>query len=222
MKNKGSALAQYGIIIVLVVLGAVVAYSLLGQTIVDQLTSFLNFQKNNNAQMAENYNNTGSSSTSTTTAEPGSLGGTSTSPVENCNAGSCTVDYGDFILSGIPENYKDFVEVQGTSGGTDKLVSLVNQMADQLEEDGKPAEAQELRNFANLLSFMSDIEESMVNNIGSCQTDSDPAGCYLSNIKSNTITSVPSVLTDQGILTNYKETPTVADGGSLMHLSVGY
>lgn len=205
-QSQGAALAQYGIVIALIALGCFIAYSLLGKTIMDQLNAFLNVQEYNNSIIAQNAKDLTSTTTSASTPAAGSLGGTPSVPIEDCTGSTCTVDYGDFILSGIPENYEEFVEAQGTSGGTDKLVFIINQMADQLEEDGKPAEAQELRNFANLLAFMSDMEEVVSNEANTCSADANPKACFATALDDYQVSSIPQELIDEGILSNYTST----------------
>lgn len=201
-KSKGSALAQYGIVIALIALGCFAGYLLYGKSIQDALTKYLAGQTDLSTQMEANANIASNNVPSTPTPKAGSLGGTPTNPKEDCVNGSCTVDYGDFILNGIPEDFQEFTEAQGTSGGTDKLAAIINQMADQLEEDGQLAEAQELRNFANLLSFMADIESDYVDAIQACPSASDPRACYENSIANTSIT-VPNELTDAGILTTF-------------------
>lgn len=188
---KGAAIAQYAIIIVLIALGCLAAYTILGKTIVDKLSGFLGVQNDINTHLSEN---TGSSSTtSTATALPGSLGGTTAAPQEDCTGSMCTVDYGDFILTGVPENYQDFVEAQGTSGGTDKLVSVINQLADQLEADGDLAEAQQLRDFANLLAFMGDSQSNIESIASSCAASATPNQCLQTAMQTVTI-NCPAIL----------------------------
>ncbi|MGD9581889.1 MAG: hypothetical protein AB7V50_10990 [Vampirovibrionia bacterium] len=99
----------------------------------------------------------------------GSFDGTEENPVSNCQSGTCIIDYGDFILNGIPEDFNEYVQANGTSGGTDKLVSILNQMADQLEQKGKTSEADELRDLANLGAFIADTQENAENDANTCK-----------------------------------------------------
>ena len=80
----------------------------------------------------------------------GDLKGTTSKPVMRCSFGSCIIDYGDFILQGVPDNFAEFVESSGSSGGTEKLLSLMEQIAEQLEKAGDDAGAAEIREMANI------------------------------------------------------------------------
>ncbi len=106
---------------------------------------------------------------------PGSLGGTPENPQMQCQGGVCTIDFGEYVLSGIPENFNDYVLSSGASGGTEKLASLFAQLAEQLELSGKNAEAEELKKLASIAYNMSLIHKDSENTINNCQTDSD---CY--------------------------------------------
>lgn len=61
-----------------------------------------------------------------------------------------TIDFGQFQLSGIPDDFNSFVETSGAAGGTDKLSSLILQIADQLEQDGQLQESADLKELASL------------------------------------------------------------------------
>ncbi|MEW5822609.1 MAG: hypothetical protein AB1782_20620 [Cyanobacteriota bacterium] len=93
--------------------------------------------------------------------QAGSLGGTPDKPVSQCDGGSCTIDFGAYLLKGIPEDFGDYVEISGNSGGTDVLVSLLYQLADQLEEKGDSVGAQQFRDLANLGHYTGMIENKV-------------------------------------------------------------
>jgi hypothetical protein len=92
-------------------------------------------------------------------------------PVQQCSSGSCSVDFGDFILSGIPENFSDIVEAAGTSGGTKVLANLLNQIGYQLDSAGKSTEAGYFKDLANLTYFSSQLIKKSEQNAVSCNGD---------------------------------------------------
>lgn len=93
-------------------------------------------------------------------------------PTISCNGGSCTIDYGEFVLSGVPDNFNDFVETHGASGGTDKLSVLLYQIAEQLEKEGKTNEAIEVKKLASMGHNIAQIQNYFEKDINSCNGDS--------------------------------------------------
>lgn len=205
---KGQNLVEFLIITGLVVFAALIALTFLGDEI---KALFSNSQAKTSAYKPFNWDNK-SSKTTTATTTPGTaestLNGTPKQPIQSCSDGLCTIDYGDFILTGIPEDFSGFMEASGTSGGTDKLASILEQLADQLEETGDNDGADEFRDLANLTHFLADINKSVESNALKCKSESDPLKCMAKKL---TLTSppVPANLTD--ILPN-------AESGSL-HLA---
>ena len=47
---------------------------------------------------------------------PGGLGGTREEPASACENGTCTLDFGDSVLTDIPEDFANFVETNGNGG----------------------------------------------------------------------------------------------------------
>src|SRR3989339_1673680 len=115
--NEGNALAQYGIIILLIALSCFAVYALLGQNIVKALSGFSNMYKA--SEQAVLFKN---SSGEITSYQPGDLNGSKNAPVTECNGDSCIIDYGDFILSGIPANFSD---ESISSRGNDDLTKVM-------------------------------------------------------------------------------------------------
>ncbi|MEW5819490.1 MAG: hypothetical protein AB1782_04810 [Cyanobacteriota bacterium] len=133
---------------------------------------------------------------------PGSMGGTSDKPVKECKNGKCTIDFGDYILSGIPDNFSEFVEAQGNSGGTDQLAAIFDQLAEQILEEGDQAGYQEYLNMANLCHYLAKMQRNVEEAQTICSTDDDPRWCYsetFRNYRSGNLEndySVPDNLTD--------------------------
>jgi hypothetical protein len=104
----------------------------------------------------------------------GDYGGTPENPVQVCEGGKCTIDYGTFILTGLPENFNEFIQNNGASGGISQLADLLDQIADQLLQEGKREEALEVRKLANLGHGLGATEKEIELQINNCNYD---AGC---------------------------------------------
>lgn len=176
-KHCGHSITEYSIIITLVALALVAVFYLLGAQIVSIFTSYSTSYDSMATSARLNLND------NTSPLTPGSLKGTNISPVMNCNAGNCAIDYGDVILTGVPEDWGGFIETAGTSGGTDKLLSLVEQLADQLENNGDSKGAAEYRDLANLGHFVASIQKQLEDIANTCSSHADPANCFNDNTK---------------------------------------
>ncbi|MEW5822614.1 MAG: hypothetical protein AB1782_20645 [Cyanobacteriota bacterium] len=159
--NRGASLAQYAIIIALVALFAIPVYFFLGQNIVDFFTNFSTMFGNINVNMSENI-------AETNKIDPGELGGTSSEPQTQCNNGECSIDFGEFILNGIPENFGELVQTGGNSGGIDELASLLDQIADFLEEEGDVDGSVDFKDLANLAHTQAMFKEQLENMADLC------------------------------------------------------
>lgn len=90
-----------------------------------------------------------------TTVKAGDLGGTPEQPIKSCIGNSCAIDFGELILTDVPENFGAFVETNGSSGGTEQLTAMLLQIADQIDDPSTPVdEAADLRDLANLGHFV--------------------------------------------------------------------
>lgn len=155
-KECGASLFQYVIIICLVGLGIVPCYYLLGNNIKLHFTNFYNSLANNNDIIQENASplfnlivNGGLSA--------GQLGGSPANPVSQCADNNCSIDFGTVVLNNIPKDYSEIIETSGASGGTDVIVSMVQQIAEQLEDSPQVSEEQ-LAKIKDLISYGNDIK----------------------------------------------------------------
>lgn len=166
---NGASIAQYGIIITLIALAVVPLFFLFGQNIVKSFAFFsecLNNQPNSIASTTPPPTSTPVNTSAPETSQPptritppgpyaisaaGSLGGTRTNPVRACTNGMCQVDYGTFILNGIPDNFSEFVETSGPAAGTDTILSTLDSII-QAADSGKinltPETLEAVRNLA--------------------------------------------------------------------------
>lgn len=101
----------------------------------------------------------------------GSLGGTSDAPIQQCIDGKCQIDFGTFALSGVPENFNEFVETSGVTGGTEKIAELLYQIAKQLENEGKIEESKEVMVLAATGHNIASIENFFEEKVNSCNKD---------------------------------------------------
>ncbi|MEW5821834.1 MAG: hypothetical protein AB1782_16690 [Cyanobacteriota bacterium] len=117
----------------------------------------------------------------------GDLGGTPDKPVKKCNSSTCTIDFGSFILSGIPQNYQDFTESSGSSGGTDELLSLLDQIISQIESQDPTIDV-------NLLKLLSNKGHAIADNQKTIETT---ASNLLNNSSINEIENALTSLRSQ-------------------------
>lgn len=156
-KSKGASLFQYVIILALIGLLLVPIYFLHGQTIVNHLKSFLDVLTGVNTSLFENTD-PGKKSILAETVKAGELGGTPSNPVMDCAGGVCAIDYGSLILNGVPADFGEIIETAGTAGGTEEIIALLEQIADQKAKDPETTE-QELTDLRNLIARGKEIVE---------------------------------------------------------------
>ncbi|MEW5819992.1 MAG: hypothetical protein AB1782_07350, partial [Cyanobacteriota bacterium] len=184
-KTYGNSLSQYTNVIVLIALALIPVFYICGQILIKNYSNFSSGLKNNE------LNNT---SGQIITIQAHELNGTPDKPVSKCSGGMCSIDYGSFVLNGIPQNFDEFVQTGGTSGGSDKLAELVMQIAEQLEKNGDSAGAAEFRNLANISHFIADLQKQTEQMAQSCQSETDPVSCFNSKLQAK-----PSVLLPDNI-----------------------
>lgn len=86
---------------------------------------------------------------------------------KECQNGVCDIDYGEFVLKGVPSNLNNYIQSNGASGGTEKMLSLLEQIAQQQLEQGHRQQAVEIMNLANsghAIAAMEKELETIVNN----------------------------------------------------------
>lgn len=92
---------------------------------------------------------------------PGSLGGTVEEPAFDCDKTSCKVDFGTFTLSDVPLDLTQQIETSGSSGGTEIIVNLMDQLVIQSKEKHlsvAPSLLIELASYGHKLAY---IEKQM-------------------------------------------------------------
>lgn len=170
---SGQNLTEFVIIVSLVSIVCILIYTLLGDQI-NQLFKSSHKKVENFKPFGVSFDSSGARK-----YNGGELGGTPAKPVKLCNNSSCTLDFGDFVLSGIPEDFNDYLKSNGAAGGTEVLYNLMNQIADTLSEQGKTNEANKIKDLANLGYFISSYEKQLESEVTNCTKQSDPKACVL-------------------------------------------
>lgn len=164
MRNQslGTSLVQYIIITCILALFIIPIYFIYGQTIYLHLNNFYKALVQNNSdniateELAQNV-------AVEKVLVKGPLGGTIEKPVSQCDNGNCTIDFGEYVLQGIPENFNEFVQVAGTPGTTDVIANLFMQMAEQLEKEDKIDQAVYFKHLANMEHQTANVQREIEN-----------------------------------------------------------
>lgn len=176
MRNQtGSSIIEYSIIIVTIAVALGAVFSMLGNSVNTNLELYASSYADINSNVSQTIDlnqqsalNSNSLVNNTTPSIGGSLGGTPQAPVSQCSGGSCTIDYGTYALTGIPENFSTFVETSGIAGGTTKLSSLMAQIATSLEESGQPEQAEKIQKLADISYTMAALENVLEKTVVKC------------------------------------------------------
>jgi hypothetical protein len=179
-KRKGNSLAQYVIIICLVILVLIPLLFMHGKLISEYFENFLLGLKGNEQETTEvAANPSPEPATTPVVGAGGSLGGTPENPVSQCSGGSCDLDFGDYILTGIPEDFNQYIQDHGTSGGSDIISDTFNAIALQLEQQGDIEGSEEYKKLANLGHFIAGVQSTTEQKVSDCMNTS---GCMLYSV----------------------------------------
>ncbi|MGD9581906.1 MAG: hypothetical protein AB7V50_11080 [Vampirovibrionia bacterium] len=199
-KHKGSAQMDY--ILPTAIVGIVLGLAMFQMVSSGNFIKFIANSLNLDEKQIQTTTTQETTTSKPTTLAGGSFGGTPSNPIEACKDGECSIDYGSFVLSGIPENFQDFVEAQGSSGGTEKLVAMLYQIAEQLEEEGKNSEADEIKKLANLAHNMAAVEKLFEDKTKACGNNQ----ICIQNFLDATASGVPEGFDDTLATTFFDET----------------
>ena len=181
MRHKGNTQIEYAIIVVLIALAIIPICIVFGGQIVSYLTSFKNLLSGQN-----DVYGTVSPVSNQQKITPGSLDGNMKKPVSQCSNNMCTIDYGDFILEGIPEDLGKYVKSHGSSGGSDQIAMIFDQIAQHFEEEGDTQGAKDFRNLANLGHLMADLQEQVEQVGQNCTGAQDEKNCIFEALSTGT------------------------------------
>lgn len=185
MNQKGQNITEIAIILALISIASITILTLLGGNVY-QLFSH-SYEK---AKGFQPFDFGKGKSAGKTVNKGGSLGGTSSVPVSKCNAGICDIDFGDFMMQGIPSDFSSFVEASGSSAGSDKIATLYEQIANQLEQDGDDTGAQEFKDIANLMHFIASTQKYAEEQAEGCKTSANHTSCIIGKI--DAVTNFPT------------------------------
>lgn len=154
MRNKtGSNLAEYAIATAVVGMAFGMGLYLIfkDEAIVKNIEASL-FGKKVGTQLIID-----SSGASTSKINPGDLGGQPDNPKMQCSFNSCTIDFGSYVLTGVPENFGNVTTASRGGDLTDTYANMLEQLASQLEETN-PTQADILKKMAEQARLMADVE----------------------------------------------------------------
>jgi hypothetical protein len=151
-KHSGSALMDYIVptAVAGLVMGCALYYVASSGNIPAFMMASLNIQEDSIAGTGLMGTSAASGGGSVAAVQAGSLGGTPTKPQLNCGPSECSIDYGDFVLNGLPANYSQIVETVGASGGTEALVTQLDLILQQARDNDLPVDIKLLQELANL------------------------------------------------------------------------
>lgn len=130
--KKGSSLAQYAIVLAIIAVGLVPVFIIMGDSIKQHLENFNSSMEENNKTIENNQNG---ASIANEDVKPGDIGGSSVAPKIQCQNSSCVIDFGDYVINGIPGDFSEYIEGSGSAGGTEKLAAILQEIADNAPVD---------------------------------------------------------------------------------------
>lgn len=158
---RGSSLVQYAIILSTIGVVGIAVFWNLGSEINSMFNKYLASYTKNNEAISKNATQ---QSVSTGSIKKGDLGGTPDQPKSMCTGNMCTIDYGELVLNGIPEDYGNFLATTGSSGTSDKIIDLISQIGQQLAAQGDIEGSKDFQDLANL-GHMSAKHQANIENI---------------------------------------------------------
>ena len=138
---KGNTIAQYAIIILLVGIVVSQAFSLVGINLVDIFSKYKDGYSDMSSKMSVNANEE-ALNVHMGNIKAGDYNGSYDNPEKRCFEGVCAIDFGTVVLNNVPQNFSEIVETTGTSGATETIIAMIEQLKDQVAED--PANTEEV------------------------------------------------------------------------------
>lgn len=199
MNNKGQNLIEFLLILALVVIVCIFAISTLGHSVFAQYS--------NSSVKVKGFQPFGKPYQTETSLKTDTSNVTNPDPQEQIADATPSIDLGPYILTGIPSDLNDFIETQGTSGGSDLFAGLFEQIADQLKENGDSDGYSEFKQLAELTRMMADMQKQDEQAAKTCQettgnlSGSDAHSCFQTYYNSNQAPQLRDTLND--VLTSY-------------------
>ena len=188
----GNSLAEYGVMITTVIISLIVVYTHLGSAlgnIYNGLTKSYTVTNTNIADNSDQNTDYGTFSdpeddienmiayeaqdNSTTFSQTESQKAATQEispehPKMECKNGMCTIDFGDYKLKNIPENYQEVAESSGLSGDMGEIVaysSALKQLAIDLYDNEDYQNSQLIAQLADSGHNLANIEERIEDNV---------------------------------------------------------
>ena len=166
-KLNGNSLSEYILIITVLIISITPIFNEVGKTLHHLYEHYMLGLEETEQQMSDNIAKSKlETHVKTKIIKPGDLGGTFDNPKVQCKNGFCTVDFGDYVLENLPEDFKEYVETSGYSGATNVLATLLDEIADEALTTTTPENADLIIQLAQeghiLASFERDLEEGAV------------------------------------------------------------
>lgn len=159
-KKRGSNLVDYALPTALIgVVAGIAFYNIVkDESIVKNILANVDGTKKQTKMIVNPRTNPGNE------VKPGSLGGTPENPKMKCTMGTCDIDYGNYILQGIPQEMTDITTAGRGGELTDVYASMLEQLAAQLE-DIDASQSDVLNRLAKEARKMAFIEHKIEENI---------------------------------------------------------
>ena len=156
----GASLQEYAIIVGVLSLALVPSCIVLKDQIANAFSQYTNNYTDMNNKIAGNMDLVARNTKIDTSTNSDSTDTNTNNSKVSCSNNTCTVDFGDFALSGVPQDLNKIVETAGVSGGMESLVGMLDQIAQQYESQGKTEEAKDIKILATTGHNMAAIQKS--------------------------------------------------------------
>lgn len=88
---------------------------------------------------------------------------------DSCTSTDCTLQLGNLTLTDVRKDFNDIVQTTGASGGTEVLLSHIDQIAAQIEEQGLTEEASEIKMLSSFGHNIAALEKTYEQVVDQCQ-----------------------------------------------------
>lgn len=109
---------------------------------------------------------------------PGCYDGTPEKPVHQCANNSCVIDFGNFLMTDIPSDFNKFIETSGSAAGSDLISNILNQIGNNLEDEGLKEQSESIKKLASLGHNIATIQKELENIVVSCNGDANCVKSY--------------------------------------------
>jgi len=185
-KYRGSNLVEYMLPAALigVVMGGALYNSYTNDSILNYVMNSLNMKINEETLVIDNANNNTNKEVIKVDpyANKNISDSSTTPPAMACSTdNTCTIDFGNFKLTGVPSNFTNVVETSGANAGTEQIALLLDQIANILAQNNKISESDQVKDLANMGHALAALEKEIPNYHCSVHYNNRSAQCGLDN-----------------------------------------